>query len=148
MKQQKLEECPNNLGISDTSESAEDILRNRFAQMQLEIEAFSSIKYVGVQTLSPPTDYSPLRVAIRNELDNTTVRSARKPNLVYGTLKILNDKFSGEIENVSNVLFPDQYFTCPVKCLSCGCRCRNSMGHIREGKPHSSDTRYEYNLCS
>lgn len=126
---------------SDTSESAEDILRNRFAQMRLEIEAFSSIKYVGVQTPNPPTDYSPLRVAIENELDNTTVRSARKPHHVYGTLKILNDKFSGEVENVSNVLFPDQYFTCPVKCRSCECRCRNSMGHSREGIPHHSDTR-------
>ena len=109
--------------------------------MRLEIEAFSSIKYVGVQTLNPPTDYEPLHSAIKNELDNTTVRSARKPHLVYNTLKILNDKFSGEIENVSNILFPDQYFTCPVKCQSCGCRCQNSMGHLREGKPHISDTR-------
>ncbi|KAK0090853.1 hypothetical protein PV325_000019 [Microctonus aethiopoides] len=129
---------------SNTSESAEDILRNRFAQMRLEIEAFSSIKYVGVQTPNPPTDYTPLRVAIENELDNTTVRSARKPHHVYGTLKILNDKFSGEVENVSNVLFPDQYFTCPVKCRSCECRCRNSMGHSREGIPHHSDTRCRY----
>ncbi|XP_043285149.1 zinc finger FYVE domain-containing protein 1-like isoform X2 [Venturia canescens] len=129
---------------NSTSESAEDILRSRFAQMQLEIEAFSSIKYVGVQTLNPPTDYGPLRNAVINELENTTVRSARKPNLVYGTLKILNDKFSGEISNVSSVLFPDQYFTCPVKCLSCDCRCTNSMGHVREGKPHVSDTLYQH----
>ncbi|XP_033207941.1 zinc finger FYVE domain-containing protein 1-like isoform X1 [Belonocnema kinseyi] len=126
------------------SESAEDILRTRFAQMRLEIEAFSSIKYVGVQTLNPPTNYDPLRSAIKNELDNTTVRSARKPHLVYSTLKILNDKFSGEIENVANILFPDQYFTCPVKCLSCGCRCQSSMGHLREDKPHVSDTRCRY----
>lgn len=129
---------------NDSAESAEDILRTRFAQMRLEIEAFSSIKYVGVQTLNPPTDYEPLRLAIRNELDNTTVRSARKPHLVYSTLKILNDKFSGEIENDCIVLFPDQYFTCPVKCFSCGCRCQNSMGHFREGKPHMSDTRCRY----
>lgn len=127
--------------ISDATESAEDILRSRFDQMRLEIEAFSSIKYVGVQTTNPPTDYQPLRKAIQNELNNTTVRSARRPHLVYGTLKILNDKFSGEIENVSSILFPDQYFTCTVKCLSCDCRCSNSMGHLREGKPHLSDTR-------
>ncbi|XP_015605591.1 zinc finger FYVE domain-containing protein 1 isoform X1 [Cephus cinctus] len=129
---------------NNSSESAEDILRTRFAQMRLEIEAFSSIKYVGVQTFNSPTNYEPVRSAIKNELNNTTVRSARRPHLVYSTLKVLNDKFSGEIENVSNILFPDQYFTCPVKCLSCMCRCHNSMGHIREGKPHSSDTRCRY----
>ncbi|XP_068993366.1 zinc finger FYVE domain-containing protein 1 isoform X2 [Neodiprion pinetum] len=128
----------------DATESAEDILRARFDQMRLEIEAFSSIKYVGVETPNPPTDYQPLRRAIKNELDNTTVRSARRPHLVYGTLKILNDKFSGEIENLSNILFPDQYFTCTVKCLSCDCRCINSMGHLREGKPHASDSRCRY----
>lgn len=110
--------------------------------MRLEIEAFSSIKYVGVQTVNPPTNYESLQSAIKSELNNTTVRSARKPSLVYSTLKILNDKFSGEIENVANILFPDQYFTCSVKCLSCGCRCNNSMGHLREGKPHKSDSRY------
>ncbi|XP_012278735.1 zinc finger FYVE domain-containing protein 1 isoform X2 [Orussus abietinus] len=129
---------------NNASESAEDILRARFTQMRLEIEAFSSIKYVGVQTADPPTNYGPLRNAIKNELDNTTVRSARRPHLVYSTLKILNDKFCGEIENISNILFPDQYFTCPVKCLSCGCRCHNSMGHLREGKPHTSDSRCRY----
>ncbi|OXU20485.1 hypothetical protein TSAR_001428 [Trichomalopsis sarcophagae] len=129
---------------STASESAEDILRDRFAQTELEIEAFSSIKYVGVQTTNPPTNYDPLKAAIKNELFNTTVRSARKPHLVYSTLKILNDKFSGKIENISNILFPDQYFTCPVKCFSCDCRCQNSMGHVREGKPHTSDARCRY----
>ena len=126
---------------SATTESAEDVLRERFAQTRLEIEAFSSIKYVGVQTTSPPSDYEPLRIAVKNELQNTTVRSARKPYLVFNTLKVLNDKFSGEIENTSNVLFPDQYFTCAVKCYSCGGRCQNSMGHLREEKPHENDGR-------
>ncbi|KAL7295622.1 hypothetical protein TKK_0010985 [Trichogramma kaykai] len=129
---------------SNANESAEDILRERFAQTKLEIEAFSSIKYVGVQTINPPTEYEPLRLAVQNELMNTTVRSARKPHLVYHTLKTLNDKFSGEIENTSTILFPDQYFTCPVKCFSCGCRCQNSMGHVREGKPHANDGRCKY----
>ncbi|XP_063977276.1 zinc finger FYVE domain-containing protein 1-like [Diachasmimorpha longicaudata] len=129
---------------NNTSESAEDIIRNRFIQMRLEIESFSSIKYVGIQTNSPPTDFSPLRHAVKSELDNTTVRSARKAHLVYGTLKLLNDKFSGEIENPSTILFPDQYFTCPVKCLSCDCRCRHSMGHLKEGKPHLSNTKCRY----
>ncbi|KZC14494.1 PREDICTED: zinc finger FYVE domain-containing protein 1-like [Dufourea novaeangliae] len=126
------------------AESAEEILRTRFAQMKLETEAFSSMKYVSLQTANPTADYALLQATIKKELNNTTVRSARQPYLVYNTLKVLNDKFSGEIETYSNSLFPDQYFTCPVKCLSCGCRCSNSMGHLREGIPHSSNTRCRY----
>ncbi|XP_076756713.1 zinc finger FYVE domain-containing protein 1 isoform X1 [Xylocopa sonorina] len=125
-------------------ENAEDILRTRFAQMKLETEAFSSIKYVGIQTTKSTTDYEPLQSAIKKELYNNSVRSARKPHLVYNTLKVLNEKFSGVMENFSNILFPDQYFTCPVKCLSCGSRCSNSMGHLLEGHPHSSSSRCRY----
>lgn len=107
--------------------------------MKLETDAFSSIKYVGIQTINSTTNYELLQAAIKKELYNNSVRSARKPQLVYNTLKALNERFSGKMENFSNVLFPDQYFTCPVKCLSCGCRCSNSMGHMLE-KPHSSNS--------
>nr|KAF7435923.1 hypothetical protein H0235_004114 [Vespula pensylvanica] len=126
------------------SETAEDMLRTKFGQMRLEIESFSKLKYVGLQTLNSSTDYEPLYLVIKNELDNTSVRFARHPQLVYSTLRHLNDKFSGETGNFSNIIFPDQYFSCPVKCLSCGCRCNNSMGHLRDGKPHSNNARCRY----
>ncbi|KAK2576416.1 hypothetical protein KPH14_005753 [Odynerus spinipes] len=126
------------------SESAEDILRTRFGQMRLEIESFSKLKYVGIQTVDSPTNYEPLRIVIKNELENTSVRFARHPQLVYSTLRHLNDKFSGEVGNFSSIIFPDQYFSCPVKCLSCGCRCSNSMGHLRDGKPHSNNAKCRY----
>lgn len=109
--------------------------------MNLDIDAFNSIKYVGLQMVNGITDYEQLRSAIEIELNNTTVRSARKPHLVYNTLRSLNDRFSSEIENLSDSLFPYQYFTCPVKCLSCGNGCNNSMGHLREGKSHNSNAR-------
>ncbi|XP_043264464.1 zinc finger FYVE domain-containing protein 1-like isoform X1 [Colletes gigas] len=125
-------------------ESAENILKTQFNQMKLETEAFSSIKYVGVQATNSTTDYRQFLTTIKNEINNTSVRSARHPRLVYDILKILNDRFSEKIDNFSNILFPDQYFTCPVKCLSCECRCSNSMGHLREGKPHCSSTRCQY----
>lgn len=130
--------------INNGSESAEDILRARFAQMGLKIDAFSSIKYVGLQTVNDTTDYEELRSAIESELNNTTVRSARKPHLVYNILKSLNDQLSSEVENVSNTLFPEQYFTCPVRCLSCDNGCGNSMGHLSEGKPHSSNIKCKF----
>ncbi|PSN51709.1 Zinc finger FYVE domain-containing protein 1 [Blattella germanica] len=132
------------VGQRTLTESSEDFLRNRFAQSKLDIEAFSSLRYVGIQTLTPPTDFTDLRVAVQSELENTTVRSARQPHVVYHTLKVLNDKFSGEIENISPVLFPDQYFTCPVKCMSCERRCESSMGHLKEGLLHSCAHRCRY----
>lgn len=150
---------------STVSESPEDILRERFAAMRLETEAFSSLKYIGVQTQSPPTSFMELRNAVQLELENTSVRSARHPHVVFKTLKVrkavyffeyynygtvifqaLNEKFSGEIINSVPLLFPDQYFTCPVKCQSCDSGCQKSMGHIREGVPHynASKCRYQH----
>lgn len=112
--------------------------------MNLEIDAFNSIKYVGLQMVNDTTDYERLRSAIETELNNTTVRLARKPHLVYNMLKSLNDQFSSEMDNLSSSLFPYEYFTCPVKCLSCDNGCNNSMGHLREGKSHSSNTRCKF----
>lgn len=109
--------------------------------MQLEIKAFSSIKYVGLQTMNNITDYKQLQSAIKTEVSNTMIRLARKPHLVYNALKMLNKKFSGDTESSSNILFPNQYFTCPIKCLSCTNRCENSVGHLREGKPHYINAR-------
>lgn len=63
------------------------MLRNRFAEMKLEMEAFSSLRYIGVQT-SLETDFSVLQQAVKNELENTTVRSPRQPAVVYQTLKV------------------------------------------------------------
>ncbi|XP_078046739.1 zinc finger FYVE domain-containing protein 1 [Augochlora pura] len=125
----------------DGTETAEDILKKRFAELKLKTEAFSSVKYVGLQATRSTADYEPLYDAIKKEL---AVRCARHPESVYNTLKILNDKSPEEINDYSNCLFSDQCFICPVKCLSCGCRCTNSMGHLREGVPHNSDSRCRY----
>lgn len=132
------------------TESPEDVLRNRFAEMKLEMEAFSSLRYIGVQT-SLETNFSELQQAVKNELENTTVRSPRQPAVVYQTLKVLNDKFCGELENVSPSLYFDQYFTCPDSCLSCGRRCESSMGHLKDNLPHSCSSickyQHQYENC-
>ncbi|KAL1131288.1 hypothetical protein AAG570_010906 [Ranatra chinensis] len=124
--------------------SAEDILRSRFNDLKLDIEAFSSLRYVGIQTLEPPTNYDQLRKALITELTNTTVRSPRDPAIVYTTLKLLNDRFSGEMCEQTN-LFPDEYFTCPGVCLSCSARCQYSMGHLTSSaQPHFSSKKCRY----
>lgn len=70
------------------TESPEDVLRNRFAEMKLEMEAFSSLRYIGVQTKSLETNFSELKQAVKRELENTTVRSPRQPAIVFQTLKV------------------------------------------------------------
>ncbi|XP_046384090.1 zinc finger FYVE domain-containing protein 1-like [Ischnura elegans] len=136
---------------STPTESPEDVIRSRFAQLKLEFEAFSSLSYLGVQTVSPPTDFSQLRSSVYEVLKNSSVRSPRHPQVVYHTLKVLNEKFNGEIKDSAPVLFSDEYFTCPSKCLSCGYRCQGSMGHLRDGQPHSCDVlcsyQHQYDNC-
>lgn len=64
------------------------MIRARFAQYGLEMDAFSSVRYIGTQTVSPPTNFRDLRAAIVAELNNTAVRSPRSPQLVFATLKV------------------------------------------------------------
>lgn len=124
----------------DELESAEDILKTKCIQMSIGIDAFNSIQYVGLQTVNNVVNYEQLRSAIETELNNT-VRSARKADLVYNALRNLDEYFSNKTGNFSDTLLPEQYFTCPFKCLLSDSRCNNSMGHVREGKRHSSNTR-------
>lgn len=74
---------------SSVSESPEDILRSWFNQLKLDIDAFSSLKYVGVQSKDAVTSFVALKNAVQLELDNTTVRSARNPKFIYLTLKVM-----------------------------------------------------------
>lgn len=56
--------------------------------MHLDIEAFSSLKYIGIQSIVPPTSFKELQSAVINELSNTTVRSSRSSRVVFLTLKV------------------------------------------------------------
>lgn len=127
---------------STVNTSPEDILRERFSQLNMDLDAFSSIKYVGIQSnQSLTTDYTGLRAALKYEIENKTVRSARSLAIIFEALKALNIKFSGQICDRPVNPFPEQYFTCNSKCESCGERCERSMGHTGEGQPHSNAKR-------
>ncbi|KAH8396102.1 hypothetical protein KR222_003316 [Zaprionus bogoriensis] len=122
---------------SSVEESAEDQLRNSFARHNCETNAFSSLRYVGIQTdASKPTNFQKISDALSLEIENTAVRSPRQPAVVFRALKLLNQKFAGEIIEKTINPFPDQYFTCNAHCESCSRRCQRSMGHISEGEPH------------
>lgn len=49
---------------------------------------FHILRYVGVQTLVPPTNYTFLQIALNAELNNTTVRSRRHPEVVFKAIEV------------------------------------------------------------
>lgn len=84
---------------------------------------------------------------MEQQLENNTTRSPRQPGVIYKALKALSDRFSGEIPDdqmAHSSFFPDEYFTCSSVCLSCGCGCKKSMNHTKEGVPHESKSRCRY----
>ncbi|PIK48452.1 putative zinc finger FYVE domain-containing protein 1-like [Apostichopus japonicus] len=75
--------------------------------------------------------------------EDTAVRSPRSPSVVFQALKVLNEKFSGQITDRLPATFPDEYFTCPQKCLSCDARCSHTMNHS-EKQGHRAETLCKY----
>lgn len=68
--------------------SADTQLHKRFHDLNLRTEAFSSVQYVGTQTVTPPTDYKGLLGAVRQQVKNTHTRSPRQPGIVYQALEV------------------------------------------------------------
>ncbi|KAL2789745.1 zinc finger FYVE domain-containing protein 1 isoform 3 [Daubentonia madagascariensis] len=135
------------LGTDHPSEVPEKLIQDRFRKLGRFPEAFSSIHYKGTRTYNPPTDFSGLRRALEQLLENNTTRSPRHPGVIFKALKALSDRFSGEIPDdqmAHSSFFPDEYFTCSSLCLSCGVGCKNSMNHGKEGVPHEARSRCRY----
>lgn len=75
--------------FTDALQPAEDTLRETFRKMGLSIQAFSSLYYVGVQTLEPPTSFNELMKVVQKELANNNVRSPRNPSVIFNTIKVI-----------------------------------------------------------
>ncbi|XP_062872882.1 zinc finger FYVE domain-containing protein 1 isoform X2 [Trichomycterus rosablanca] len=131
----------------DRTVPADVVLQKRFHDLGLSTEAFSSVQYVGTQTITPPTDFSQLLDTIKMQVKNTASRAPRQPTIVFSALQALTDRFCGEISDDKISLysfFPDEYFTCPSVCLSCNVRCKNGMNHQKDRLPHSADGLCQY----
>lgn len=136
---------PSFLYILAVEESAEEKLRDCFNRFNYDIKAFSSLRYVGIQTsITETTDYNKLIAALRMELENTTVRSPRQPSVIFKAIRALNKKFAGEIIEKSINPFPEQYFTCPIYCDSCNRRCQRSMGHDGDNHLNSQPCQHQH----
>lgn len=67
---------------------ADTMLQKRFHDLNLSTEAFSAVQYVGTQTIRPPTDYSSLLEAVKQQVKNTHTRSPRQPGIVFHALEV------------------------------------------------------------
>ncbi|XP_054723229.1 zinc finger FYVE domain-containing protein 1-like isoform X2 [Uloborus diversus] len=120
------------------SKEPELFLRERFQELNLKLDAFSSLQYLGTCSNSQTTDFAQLRKKVEKHVKNSSVRVARSPGIIFKLLKVLNEKFCGKIDKTIPNTFPDQYFTCSAYCKSCKSRCLNSMNHDKEGISHFS----------
>ncbi|KAE8585588.1 hypothetical protein XENTR_v10021368 [Xenopus tropicalis] len=130
-----------------TPGQAELELQKRFHELGTTPEAYSSIRYVGVKTVIRPTNFSALNEAVRKQVLDTSTRSSRPLSHVFTALQRLTERFFGSIpESQINVIsiFPDEYFTCSLHCLSCGSRCKNRMNHLKDGVPHEANSLCQY----
>ncbi|XP_074601451.1 zinc finger FYVE domain-containing protein 1-like isoform X2 [Brevipalpus obovatus] len=134
----------NQLLTANGDSKPEDFLRQKFQKTGQSTQAFSALEYVGINTRNPPTSFKNLKSCLQKHLQNSTVRSARHPSVLFSVLKHLNEKFSCEIDKSIPSTFPDEYFTCNVHCLSCGVRCNQSMNHIRDGLSHGTNQNCRY----
>ena len=73
--------------------SPDEILKERFADVGRVPHAFSSIKYLGTRTESPPTDFTELKQAVKECLANSSVRSSRSPAVIHKALMVIYFKF-------------------------------------------------------
>lgn len=74
--------------FKDNGRDALEQIRDRFHEMQLDVDGFASLRYVGVQTIIPPTDFDPIREVLNEEITKSCNRPQRSPHIVYLTLKV------------------------------------------------------------
>jgi len=67
---------------------ADTLLQKRFHELKESTDAFSSVQYVGTQTITPPTDYSQLLQIVNQQVKNTSQRAPRQPAIVFSALQV------------------------------------------------------------
>ena len=72
------------------SDGAEDEIRRRFGSLHLSIDGFASVRYVGTRTIKPPTVFTELKSIVQSRLHDHSLRSARRPSLIFQTLKVIS----------------------------------------------------------
>uniref|UniRef100_H3BHJ6 Si:ch211-11n16.2 n=1 Tax=Latimeria chalumnae TaxID=7897 RepID=H3BHJ6_LATCH len=122
-----------------TPGKAETLLKKRFHELHLTTEAFSSVLYVGVKTIKPPTDFAKLQAVVKQQVQDTSTRSPRSPAVVYNALKVI--VFGGECLTTGlywGLNLCREWNTAVIGILffSYRVRCGNRMNHLKDNVPH------------
>lgn len=75
--------------FKDNGKDVSEQIRDRFHELQLDVDGFASLHYVGIQTVIPPTDFGPIRALLNEEIAKNCNRPQRSPQIVYLTLKVI-----------------------------------------------------------
>jgi len=78
-----------NIFFKDNGKDVSEQIQDRFHELQLDIDGFASLRYVGIQTIIPPTDFGQIREVLNEEIKKNCNRPQRSPHIVYLTLKVL-----------------------------------------------------------
>ncbi|KAK3093425.1 hypothetical protein FSP39_015565 [Pinctada imbricata] len=73
-------------GTQNGGKSAEQHIWDSFGKMQCTMH-FKDLTYIGTQTTRPPTDFNQFKVAVSKQLADRSRRAARRPGVVYQTLR-------------------------------------------------------------
>lgn len=79
--------------VDNSSESVDRLLLERFRKLSRFPEAFSSVHYVGTQTLNPPTDFRGLQNKLEQLLNNNSTRSPRSPVVIFKAMEVWTQSF-------------------------------------------------------
>lgn len=74
--------------FKDNGKDVSEQIRDRFHELQLDVDGFAMLRYVGIQTIIPPTDFGHIREVLNEELIKNCNRPQRSPQIVYHTLKV------------------------------------------------------------
>lgn len=77
------------MSFKDNGKDVSEQIRDRFHELQLDVDGFESLRYVGIQTTIPPTDFDPIRDVLNEEILRNCNRPQRSPQIVYLTLKVV-----------------------------------------------------------
>ncbi|VDM32314.1 unnamed protein product [Hydatigera taeniaeformis] len=119
-------------------------LKERFANIHRNVDAFSTLRYVGIQTTSGSTDFAPFVRVAEELMSETSVRTPRRLEHIFRALLGLSQHFANDLPDAAataatSLTFVEEYFTCPARCTVCHARCELGVNHT--GTPHQSRTR-------
>ncbi|KAG5447571.1 Zinc finger FYVE domain-containing protein 1 [Clonorchis sinensis] len=129
-------EGSNPLKDSDENNPVTSVLQHRIAEMNRNVDSFSTLEYIGIQTTDCETNFERLKQSIARLLKDNSIRAPRKLEHIFYSLQSLNAQFAGSIRPNGQYTFVEEYFTCPVQCDVCSIRCCLGVGHTKQ--PHQA----------